>query len=151
MVTDVDLSLIKDAGNIYDLQIENGDFITTNSFETAIQMSLLIDRRANASEVPQPERRRGWWGNVANRVEDYDIGSKLWLLDQARSTEETLNLAINYVRISLQWLLDDNEAEEIEVTGERINSNIRIFIVVQRSQNKVESLFFDLWDNTKVI
>ena len=147
----VDITLEKDSANIYDLQIDSGDLVSNTSFETAIQMSLLTDIRADSSEVPTPERRRGWWGNVANRTEDYNIGSKLWLLDQARNTEETLNLAIDYARNSLQWLIDDNEAENIEVTGQRSGDTIRLNIVVSRSQSQVESFFFDLWQNTKVI
>jgi phage gp46-like protein len=147
----VDLSLIKDEEGIYDLQIEGGDFKTNDSFETAIQMSIFAEERADSSEVPIAELRRGWWGNTANRVIDYQIGSKLWQLEQARRTPTTLNLAIDYARNALQWLIDDGHATNVEVAGEFSDDGIRLFIEVSRPQNKVTNVSFELWNNTVTI
>jgi len=151
MAGNVDVSLIKDDENIYDLNIENGDFVSNDSFETAIQMSIFGEVRADRSEVPTPEFRRGWWGNTTNRVVNYQIGSKIWLLEQARRTPTTLNLAIDYARNSLQWLIDDGHATNIEVSGEFTDEGVRLNIVIFRPQDKVQNFTFDLWDNTTTI
>ena len=89
----------------YDLVIgDDGDFVKLDSFDTALQISLIgSDRRASATEEPIPQKRRGWIGNQYQPVE---YGSKLWLLYQARLTNETVNRARTYCQQALQWLVD---------------------------------------------
>lgn len=152
MAQNIDLKLrtVDELGETYDISFANGDFELVDNFDTAIDMSLFCERRADRSEVPTPERRRGWWGNELSRVAGFQIGSKLWLLAQARRTQETLNKAISYAQESLQWLIEDNLAEQVVVTGEYLDDvGIRLYITIYRSQSIVESRYYDLWTETK--
>ncbi len=146
----IDIALTRREDGIYDVSFaENGDFEATEGLDTALLLSLLEERRANNAEVSTPQNRRGWVGNELGDIATYELGSKLWLLDQARLTTDTLNRAVDYARQALQWLLDNDIAQSVNVTGEIVLSDgIRLFITLTRDNNKVESFFFNLWDNT---
>ena len=102
----------------YDLVIgDDGDFVKLDSFDTALQISLIgSDRRASATEEPIPQKRRGWIGNQYQPIE---YGSKLWLLYQSRLTNETVNRARNYCQQALQWIVDLGYAQSILVDTAR--------------------------------
>lgn len=147
-MVDLDVSTRFDNNQIFDIAFDDsGDFLMTDSFDTAIKMSFFGEVRADRSEVPSPERRRGWWGNTVN-VDNYEFGSKLWLLDQVRATQDTLNKAINYTQLGFQWFVSDNLLSKVEVTGELRPDNVKLAIVLIRSNSIVETRYFDLWQNS---
>jgi len=123
----VDIALARQDDGSYDISIdENGDLAQTADIDTAIYMSLLTDKRAASSEVTVPQNRRGWWGNVFNTDPDYEIGSKLWLLEQSRGTQDTLNKAQQYVVDCLQWLITDKYVKGIAVNAELVANGIQV-------------------------
>lgn len=145
----VDIDLLKDDKTYYDLSFDSdGDFVKTEGFNMALKISLMCERRASKSEVALPQYRRGWWGNQYLGYDNFEIGSKLWLLNQTRATQNTLNNSIVFSQIALQWLVDDNYLNEIRVTAEYINSELNLNINLIRSNNLVESYGYSLWDNT---
>jgi len=98
----VDIKLNDDKG-YWDIDFDSqGDFVLEDGFDTAILMSLMCNKRANEAEVEAPQYRRGWWGNETSDFDNFEIGSKLWLLSQARATQNTLNRAIRYTQDALQ-------------------------------------------------
>jgi phage gp46-like protein len=146
---DIDLAIFKNENGHYDVSIDDeGDFATLNSLDTAIQLSLFCDVRADESEEPVNELRRGYWGNTLHDVDGFEVGSKLWLLSQAKNTVNTLNSAVDYARQCLQWFIDDNIAVDAKVNGEQTQNNIQLGIEFIRSNNDVESRFYELWNNT---
>lgn len=123
----VDIALARQDDGSYDISLDgNGDLAQTADIDTAIYMSLLTDKRAAASEVPLPQNRRGWWGNIFNTDPDYEIGSKLWLLEQSRGTQDTLNKAQQYVVDCLQWLITDKYVKGIAVNAELVANGIQV-------------------------
>jgi len=147
----VDLKLTKDSEGTYDIGFQaNGDFELEEGFDTAILMSLFQNKRLDESEQPIPQYRGGWWGNLLNNDENYQIGSKLWALDGRRTTN-TLNQAIDFARDCLQWFIDNGLLKDINVTGEFKTNGITLAITLIRFNNKSETLFFDLWENTDLI
>ena len=148
-----DFAVEKNREGVYDLVIDRGQFKTTNSFNTAIQMILFGERRADPSEVPNPLYRRGWWGNRLLDDTGFENGSKLWLLMQERLTQETLNKAVAYAREGCQYLVDDRHLKRVDVRGEIIrdpvmDKGIRLYFTLYTLDNKVESRWYDLWQNT---
>lgn len=142
----------KDLGNMYDINILDADLEFVNNFDTNLQMSLLCERRADDSEIAEPELRRGWFGNELSDTPGFEIGSKLWLLSQARLTQNTLNLAINYARESLQWLIDDRLVRDIDVEASISgNENIVFKIVLYITPSITQTKFLDLWFNTEAV
>lgn len=147
--TDIDFYLERNSDGIYDLVVEGGKFKTLNNFDTALQMIIFCERRADESEVPLPQYRRGWWGNLYLTETNFEIGSKFWLLRQERRTTDILNKAITYMQEACQWLVDDNHLKSVTVTGELKDiDGIRLFFDFVTFDNKVESRWFDLWKNT---
>jgi len=134
----------------FDISIDpaTGDLLATEGFDTSLKMSLFEERRADRQEMIPSERRRGWWANELFDEAAFEIGSKLWLIDQARLNQETLNRAIDYARQALQWLINDNHVEAVEVSGRLEPETIILEIVLLRNGSKVDSFSFDIWSNT---
>lgn len=146
----VDFKLFKDKFGLYDIGLEsNGDFSTVSSFDTAILVSLFADKRADESEVSAPERRRGWWGNAFYQSEDdLEMGSKLWIYEQARLTQATVNGVDNATNDGLFWFVTTGRLKDISVITEAGESNITINIKLVRFNSKTESQSFELWNRT---
>lgn len=143
-----DITLVLENGS-FDLVIEDGDFKNDPGFETALWVSLFTDARAPESKVLLPENRRGWLGNTVSEVEERELGGLLWLAEQRRLNQDTVNEIEDYARKSLDWFLEDGIAVKIEVNGEiyamlGIALNIRITAL-----NGVTSdHFIPLWEVT---
>lgn len=145
MTTDAVLT-VDQSTQLYDFELdENGDIKTSDFFDTAILYSLFGEKRASVSEVVEPQLRRGWIGNGA----DFENGSKLWLLSQARLSRETLNRIEDEAEKSLQWMVSDGIAVSIDraVAGVA-NGKVTLSITIRRTRDKVVSKFFVLWENT---
>ena len=114
----IDILLEKTALGYYDISFtDEGDFVTTDGLDTAILMSILSEKRADSSEIVTPEHRGGDWSNELNDIVDYEVGSKFWLLYQARANEESLNFGIGAIEEGLQWMIDDELIKEVESLG----------------------------------
>ena len=151
-MNEIDIALLQDERGNFDIGIDpnTGDFLLTRGFDTAITMSLFCERRADTSEVPTAELRRGWWGNTIG-PEGFEIGSKLWLLDQARQTQATLNKAVDYAREALQWLVDDGHLVSIDVSAAFSTNGITLNITLNRSNSATETRSYELWENTEAL
>lgn len=140
--------LLEKSGDLFDISFENGDFKTTEGLDTSIIMSLLTDQRAESSEVSEPSLRRGWLGNEMNEDPDYELGSKLWLLDQARAVEKSVNDGVSFAKEAFEWFLDDQLTKDNEVTGSLLSEGIQINITFVKFDNTILSKQFNLWENT---
>ncbi len=106
---------------IWDVDNSRGDWefvapalVTGNDLPSAVLISIFTDRMANRDD-PIPDGTddpRGWWGDIG---EDKPIGSRLWLLDRSKQTQEVLNNARDYIFEALQWLVDDGVVASIDV------------------------------------
>jgi len=145
----IDIKLNNNKG-YWDISFDSqGDFVLEDGFDNAILISLMCERRANESEVVAPQFRRGWWGNETSDFDNFEIGSKLWLLAQARATQNTLNRAINYTQDALQWMIDDGYVEQITVDAKYRNlTDLILLITFVRSNNKTFTKGYDVWNNT---
>lgn len=145
----VDIQLLQQEGTReFVISLENGDFKTIDSFDTSITVSLFGDERADSSEVPAVERRRGWWGNNFGSDSEFQLGSKLWILNQERRTQETLNKAITIAQNALQWLVDEGHAKNIDVVGAFTAAGIGLTITIFRSSAVTETKYYELWNNS---
>ena len=144
----VDLKMTADSFGVFDFTIsESGDFETEDSFDTALNYSILGERRANESEVVHPPLRRGWIGNEFN---DYENGSKLWLFEQERVTRTILNRIEAEARNAFIWLVNDTIAFGIETRAVLSDSKIALEVDIKRPGSDVDRRYFELWDNTGV-
>lgn len=135
---------VLDANNGYDFTIDaDGDILTADQLDTAILMSLFCERRAAASEMVAPEYRRGWIGNEGN-ADGFEIGSKLWLYEQARITRSTLNGITAEALAGLQWMIEDMLAVSME--AETTLSGLTV--TMTRPNSQVSTQFYKLWEGT---
>ena len=121
-MTDIALALQAPYFDSADLVLANGDLATDDGLETAVLISLLCRRRADADDaVPPGADRGGWWGDaylppLADGSADY-IGSKLWLDRNLEATVANGNRILSHIREALAWMISDGVAASIDVTG----------------------------------
>lgn len=146
-----DIKLIQDEFGQFDISVEKGDLAGVDGFDTAYWVSLFSDARASSSLVMKPENRRGWMGDLVSSVENRLYGGLIWLLDQRRLNQDTLNKAIDYTRDSLSWMIEDRVALNNTVTGTIIpRQGIQLKVETLATDGKTETRFFDLWKATGV-
>lgn len=80
-----------------------------DTLRTAVDVSLFTRRRHN-----------GEGGHWADTWEEIPIGSRLWTLQQERITPRTLNLAREYIKEALDWMIIDGIASSIDVEVWRV-------------------------------
>lgn len=121
------MKLAPNAEQIIDFVIGDGGMVIEDTLQTAIIISLFTDRRAGVDDnLPEgnavaglvPPNRRGWCGDALSDAATNKIGSRLWLLQREKQTEETRRRAIFYIKEALQWLLDDGHAVSFTVEAE---------------------------------
>jgi phage gp46-like protein len=100
-----------------DWKMNGAQLAAGDDLQTAILISLFTDRMAAESDsIPDGTTDpRGWWADAGETV---PIGSRLWLLDRAKKTQETLQLAYDYIVEALQWLIDDGVVAKFDVLVE---------------------------------
>jgi phage gp46-like protein len=141
---DTDLRLDPDT---YDLIVsDKADFEIEDGFDSALLTALLTDRRADASQVPDSTRRRGWVGDLNNPL---PIGSYWWLLDSSRLNTRVKGEFISATKEALQPRLLDGSAESIEVTGKISPAlGIVLTIVIKSPAGEVETRYVPIWELT---
>lgn len=131
----------------FDLGIKNWDLENDDGLETAILVSLFSDARCELDELPEGESdRKGFWADAIVPSEEKNTGSKLWLLDRGKLTDETLEQALDYCNQALRWLVDDGVASRVEVDVQRVprrNDAIVISVDVYRPDASDLSFKFD--------
>lgn len=113
-----DIAIVWDVANSRgDWQQLGPDLLTGNDLQTSVLLSLFTDRIARTDDViPDGSGDpRGWWGDLG---EDKPIGSRLWLLDRSKQTQEVLSNARDYIIEALQWLVDDGVVAGMDVQTE---------------------------------
>lgn len=97
-----------------------------DGLETAVLISLFSDRIALADDVLPDSSgdRRGWWGDALAAQAGDRIGSRLWLLAREKQLVSVLSRAREYARESLQWLIDDGVARDVQVTAEIVRQGV---------------------------
>lgn len=118
------------------VQLQSG-----NDLYTAVLISLFTDRVANPGDaIPDGSNDpRGWWADD----QKHPIGSRLWLLDRAKQTQQTLASAQDYVAEALQWMIDDGVVAKFGIYCEWTKASmLGINIVAYKKDGTTEALNF---------
>jgi len=134
-----------------DFGFENNDLVSDEGLETAVVISLFTDRKADEDDIlPDPDgSKRGWWGDLGSGIENDQIGSKLWLLEREKTTEETLVRAKQYIFDALQWMIDDGITNKIEVDVERqgsITPILAFLVKIYKNTTILNISFNEQWE-----
>lgn len=119
----IDVALVP-TGETLDVELVEGDLRLEEGLTTCVLVSLFSDGLAREQD-PLPDEgtdRRGWWaGIVLERDRGDEDGSRLWLLERERLSDEVLVRAEEYGREALSWLVREGIAERIEATASRLD------------------------------
>ena len=147
-----DLALVLSAdlsSGIADLSADGNDLAFDAGIHTAVLLSLFTDRRAEDDDKPpsgDDTDRRGWWGDQFAVVEGDRYGSRLWLLDREKITNELARRAEEYVREALAWMIEDRVAVSIDVEIETTTKDLLIRIMPNRpGKDPVFLRFAHVW------
>jgi phage gp46-like protein len=153
---DIGLFLSAD-GSGADLAIANGDIALDSTLQTAVILSLMCDRLADADDaIPDGSSyRRGWCGDpylppLPDGSPDY-LGSKLYLFLRCTATQQNANLIAGAAYDSLEWMILDGIASSIVVTTSWIDSNgLAMNVVITRAVpgSTAPTAYAFLWDRT---
>lgn len=112
-----DFRLKKNADGIYDFVVKDNKIEEINHYETAILMLLFMEKRASSSESILPERARGWWGNLLNDDPTFEVGSKIWILEQSRLDSATAEYIRTQAQQSLNYLVEKGFLKSVSVSA----------------------------------
>lgn len=137
-----------------DILFANNDLVQDAGLSTAIYISLFTDRRAARNDIlPDLDNtdRRGWWGDEVGDLPGDRIGSRLWLLEREKTTQEVLEKTKGYCEEALQWLIDDGVATKVTVTVEKQGTVetaiLAIKVEIHKNDGTITALKFDnLWE-----
>jgi len=112
-MTDIALQWLGSHG---DLAMGSADLVTDDGLDTAVLLSLCLDRRAADDDgIALDADPRGWWGDSYADVPGDRIGSRLWLLQREKQLPSVAARAQSYGAEALQWLVDDGVASSVDV------------------------------------
>lgn len=114
-----------------------------NDLATAIYISLFTDRLADKNDfIPDGTTdRRGWWGDFQH---DHKIGSRLWLLDRSKETNDVLLKARDYVKEALDWMIKDGIVTKFAIRTEFTRSGmLGIYVLAYKKDGSKEPIMFD--------
>lgn len=146
-----DLALVWGNGSA-DLSMIDSDLASDAGLETAVILSLFTDRRCeDDDETPSGDvnDRRGWWADQFAVVEGDKFGSRLWLLDRSKITNETALKAEQYDREALAWMIEDRVVESIDVEADikTIPGDLLHAVTLHRPGREALKLrFAHVWD-----
>lgn len=142
-----DVKLVPDDRGNYDLIVKDGQIDFVEGLQSSIDVSLFADSRAPSSIVPQAENRRGWVGDITRSLEGKFTGSNLWTLDLARLNNDTISQAEIHAKDALSWMVEDQVAQEVNVSVTRLNRQINIAIEIVALNNTI-TRYNVLWRKT---
>lgn len=120
----------------FDVLLEDGDLAADAGLESAIVLSLFLDRQAEADDVTDDNDKRGWWADGIDGDDDR-IGSRLWLLQREKTTTEVLRRAEEYAEEALEWLVEDGVAKSVSSTAERVGLGmLQLTVQIQRPDGR---------------
>ncbi len=146
----MDIAIIWDAAiSRGDIAQSGMDLMTDSGLTTAVLISVFTDRAALPDDAlpPGATDRRGYWGSDNPQ---YPWGSRLWLLDRAKMTEDTRKRAIDYLNEALQWLIDDGICGVVDVAARWLKTGfLGVAIVLTKATGEQINVQFNyVWEHS---
>ena len=158
----------KTGASYIDWLMNGPDLLSEEGLATAVLISLFTDRLADADDtIPGapptaskgPPDRRGWWGDTpADPTQAKGpqalTGSRFWLRAGWPASDKTARQIELDAREALQWMVDENVAQSIDVTTwwcARDVMSLHVSIAQRGARGKPELFEYDyVWSPTLV-
>ena len=142
-----DLNHVMDENGLFVLDVVNSDLVPVDGMEGAILVSLFTVQRVDESDLRDPIKRGGWYGNVL--TPDRQLGSKLWLLENAQITSGLIGKFKEYAQRSFDWAVKDGITRSVAVQVNLVpKQTIRVSLtIIGRAGIKTDYQY--LWLKTK--
>lgn len=125
---------------------DDGALLTDEGLETIVLVALFTDRRITAAEAEElgVTDRRGYW---ADAVDGEITGSRLWTLERARVTQETIRRAELYAVEALEPIVAAGLARKAEARAFKINTGaIGLEVALYRPRGELTEQFRRVWE-----
>lgn len=114
-----DFALVTTAEGL-DMSLDSDDLAEDEGLTTAALLSLGCHRRAeDGDQLPSGDDRRGWFGDELLAPDLDQIGSREWLLERSKATEDQPRRLREFTLEALDWMLEDAVVDELLVEVER--------------------------------
>ena len=127
--------------------------------ENAVLITLGSDREANQDDVlpDNSSDHGGWFGDELPLIETEKkdkIGTRLWLLQRAKTNTETVSRTKEYLKEGFQWMLDDSVISKLVVDAWIVeNTRNTVGFALGLYRPNTESVYFKFyynWENQKL-
>lgn len=146
-MTDIAINFDTENG-LFDALLLGNDLQIDEGLATAIYISLFTDARANTDDQVPNQERGGWWGDAFAATEGDKIGSRLWLLRPGKLNNEIAKRARDFALESLNWLIADGVAKELEIEFERQgHSTVAIKVILTKPEGIIHKFDY-IWKET---
>lgn len=127
----------------FDIHLAGASIVSGLDLRTAVLLSIFSDRRAMPDDKTPGSSRGGWW---ADSMDGYKWGSRHWLLERAKQTNDTLNRDRAFIQECLKWLVEDGVASKVEVANEWVPRRMgveHVEISIYKPEGALEMIKFD--------
>lgn len=139
-----DLKLESRSDGLYDLAFENGDLQLGKSLENSVIVSIGSDSRIAEKKFSGKLADDGWWGEPS--FENDLWGSRLFTILKRKKDGNALLLAEQYVKKSLQWMIDDGVVESVDVDVGFDNASLLLNISLSKKSEKETFKYEFAWN-----
>ena len=125
-----------------------------DALEADVFAALFSDARATFDELPPGSTElRGWWGDTFAEVPGDTWGSKLWLAERAKLTNDPNVPGVSLERLkkwteqALQYMIDAGVIPSLEIVKARVDGEARLglSLIRQRGDSPITFFFDQLW------
>ena len=142
---DLALNLTDDGIDLL-LKDDSSTLVRDEGLQTAVLISLFTDQRVSEAEVPSGlSSQSGWWGDEFSEIIGDQIGSKIWTFSRGMATTQTAAAIQVRAKQSLDWMIEDGVASQVEVTTSASKGCINISVKILRPNGDVDR-FSVFWD-----
>ena len=129
-MSDIALIWNEDLGGA-DFAITAGDLEVDDGLETAVMLSLFLNRRAEPTDAlpTNSDDLGGWWADDFPVVPGDLMGSRLWLLSREKASPSLASRAQEYAREALDWLVTSQIAQSVDVLAQLLNETTLLLSV----------------------
>lgn len=125
-----DLRLSKTSKQDFDLVLNDGDLVLSDSLQMSVILSIATwcrNENFDGSAIIEPSIG-GWWADAVNEL---PLGSRLWTLFKEKLNDVTIEKAKALVKEALKWMIDDGVAKDVIVNARILNERKTAEFVIE--------------------